>query len=963
MKKKLSLLFLALVATIGAWADVLTLTPSNGTYPSSSGNYVNSITFSTEPVITIAVNGGANNMDKRQTDSYLLWHSGTAGSSTYTITVTGDYVITAYSVTGEANTSAQTLTAGSVSHEFAVGTSSSFDVTSLNSSSVSFVQTGANASGLKITSISVTVEEISWTPSVEDAYLTIGGKATSISPVIETSDNSKWYILTQVRGGETPMYDAGTGNTLRRAATSITTTTLNGTSVSESAIYLIRFVNVGEGLYNVQFADGNWITSSLATTSSKASAGTYAFYFTNDAGALAWNLDSKSGQRVDNNGAGQTVAFWGSGENTATSGNNIWTLYETTVEVPTSTVTYIVKDGSDNVLFTSEPVATTNGANITTLPAEYQLTNFYTYNTVNVTISASGNTNVEFTATPKENPLVRYTADTSNPYYYNLNIRSQYLVYNSEATGQVTLQSTSEPFNANASWAFIGEPYAGFKVINKTKGTDYFLTYTSVVTGGNGGNNNIQFVAAADFNNRYWIIDNNTNGFVLRMKENTNIYFHHDNTHKLLRTCSTTEWSAVHNDAGSTLVASTDEDVLIALYDSMKDYTYSDAIGQYSAEGITAAEANATISSVGTAITNNMTSAYADAYAALNALQAKTSLNSPAAGFYRVKNVATNGYLYATAASGYTSTDRHVYANGNNSGAETIIQLAEHNGHLYMLTQGHEFGWIAQPSTGSGQVGYVRANGFDKYVNWLPGSAAGQIAFAICYGNGTGGYASYLTQGIYAVDTQDNAVIRGSDYTEDAAQWIFEPVETLTVPLNDGGDGIYYATFCVPFDVNFGTSAAAFTLSKDGTTLETTEVPDNTVPAGTPVLLVGEGNSATATIGSNYSNAPVSGTALTGNYFAIPFDGATNYVLGTDGTKVGFFHWNGDVLKANRAYIAGEAAGGAKGFYLDDSFATAIQKLTDAADGNAIYYDLSGRRVAEPKQGLYIVNGKKVVVK
>lgn len=195
-----------------------------------------------------------------------------------------------------------------------------------------------------------------------------------------------------------------------------------------------------------------------------------------------------------------------------------------------------------------------------------------------------------------------------------------------------------------------------------------------------------------------------------------------------------------------------------------------------------------------------------------------------------------------------------------------------------------------------------------------------------------------------------------------ATSWYLEKVSELPITLNGPVEGSYYATFCVPFEVTLDDATTAYTLSKGETELTMTEV-SGPVAAGTPVLLVGTYNSATATIGSDYAATPVSGTALTGNYFAIPFDGTTNYVLGTDGTKVGFFHWDGTTLKANRAYIAGEAAGGAKGFYLDDSFATAIQKLTDAADGNAIYYDLSGRRVAEPKQGLYIVNGKKVVVK
>ena len=637
---------------------------------------------------------------------------------------------------------------------------------------------------------------------------------------------------------------------------------------------------------------------------------------------------------------------------------------------PSYFVTYIVKDGSNNVLFTSESVATTNGAHITTLPAEYQLTNFYEYNTVDVTISATGNTDVVFTATPKAEPLVKYTADTSNPYYYNLNIRSQYLVYNSEATGQVTLQSTSEPFNANASWAFIGEPYAGFKVINKTKGTDYFLTYTSVVTGGNSGNNNIQFVEAGEFNNRYWIVDKNTGGFCLRMKENTNIYFHHDNNKKFLRTCSVSEWSAVHNDAGSTIVASTDEDVLIALYDSMKDYTFGTAFGQYNTTDpsiVTNEQATSTIAGVGAAIASSMTAAYADCYSALNTLAANIALVTPTAGFYRLKNVATNGYLYATAASSYTSTDRYVYANGNNSGAETIIQLVEHNGHLYMLNQGHEFGWIAaQSSTGSGEVGYVKANGFDKYVNWLPGTAAGQIAFAICYGNGTGGYASYLTQGIYAVDTNDDAVIRGIDYKADAAQWVFEEATTATVAMHSDGADIatYYATFCAPFSYTVsGAKAYTMAVGKTSDYLVPTEVVDE-VPAGTPVLLKGEEATATLTLGSDYASTPVAGSALTGTYFAKTID-SDDYVLGIDEGVVGFYRWTSSELGANRAYVDSPAASPAdvKGFVINWGDAVGIKNLMDVQSENHVIYNLAGQRVEKLQRGVNIVNGKKVIVK
>ena len=631
---------------------------------------------------------------------------------------------------------------------------------------------------------------------------------------------------------------------------------------------------------------------------------------------------------------------------------------------PSYTVTYKVQDEGGNILFTSDPVGTTLGANITTLPAEYQITAFYNYNNIDLTVS-DANTTAVFTATLKDDAPVKFTTDATNPYYYNLNIRSQYLVYDAGATGEVTLQTSSEPFNANASWAFIGEPYAGFKVINKTKGTGSYLTYTSIVTGGNSGNNNIQFVAAGDFTNQYWNIDTNTGGFCLRMKENPSIYFHHDYTYKFLRTCSVSEWSTVHNDAGSTIIASTDEDVLFALYDSMKDWLFGTSIGQMNttdAAVVTNEVATSTVSSVGTAISAAQTADYPSAYEALVKVRDNVALVTPDAGFYRLKNVATDKYLNATAVSGYLNTNKYVFANGDNTSAATVIRLQEGEGGIYMYNQGYGFGWVdASKSAGAG-LGYLTSIA-DKYVNWFPGKAANQIAFAICLGNGTGDYASYLTKGIYTADTGDESVVGGTDYTANAAQWVVEEATSATVNLNSDGAATptYYATFCAPFSYTVS-GATAYTLAESGDYLVPTPV-DGKVAAGTPVLLKGTASTATLTIvGTDYAETP--GTnGLTGTYLAKTINGTTDYVLGINAGVVGFYHWDSSNLSANRAYLASTTS--VKGFAINwDGETDGISAVDNgqSAKGETIY-TLSGQRVSKPTRGLYIVNGKKVVIK
>lgn len=653
---------------------------------------------------------------------------------------------------------------------------------------------------------------------------------------------------------------------------------------------------------------------------------------------------------------------------------------------PSYTVTYIVKDGNDNVLFTSAPIPASNGANITTLPTVYQIPDFYTYNTVDVTISATGNTDVVFTATPKAEPLVKYTADASNPYYYNLNIRSKYLVYNSTATGEVTLQEQSEPFNANASWAFIGEPYAGFKVINKAKGTDYFLTYTSVVTGGNSGNNNIQFVASDEFENRYWVIDKNTGGFVLRMKENTNIYFHHQNSENngFLRTCSVSEWSAVHNDAGSTIVASTDEDVLISLYNDMKEYYFGTAIGQYNtidkALATNEQAANA-ITEVGKAIAESRTSEYANYYTALNLLSHNISLVTPTAGYYRLRNVATGKYLTSLKTTGYASTEKAVFANGDATSAATVIELVEkEDGKLYMYNQSHGFGWVVAGGEVGGGLAYV-TNSPDKYVNWFGGKEAGQVAFAICYGNGTGSYASYLKKGIFTA-AEDESVIGGTDNNADAAQWIVEQATSFDVTITDAG----YATMYVPFNVTMPEGITAYTGTIIKNMLSMTEVADGIVPAATPVVLKAEPGTYQITIGIEepmpenslkvYQNSvdggkalarrradtTVGDNALKGTFE--PIEAAGKYVLAKpEGKDVCFYQAESGQIAPGKAYL--EINAEVKEFFMDfDGNATAIANVNANGNvNNAVIYNMAGQRLSKMQKGINIVNGRKVVNK
>ena len=78
----------------------------------------------------------------------------------------------------------------------------------------------------------------------------------------------------------------------------------------------------------------------------------------------------------------------------------------------------------------------------------------------------------------------------------------------------------------------------------------------------------------------------------------------------------------------------------------------------------------------------------------------------------------------------------------------------------------------------------------------------------------------------------------------------------------------------------------------------------------------------------------------------------------------------GNALGAFRAYfeIPADNGQGAREFVLnadDESTQTGIghTEITEITEKADAIYDLQGRRVENPKKGLYIVNGRKVVIK
>lgn len=277
-------------------------------------------------------------------------------------------------------------------------------------------------------------------------------------------------------------------------------------------------------------------------------------------------------------------------------------------------------------------------------------------------------------------------------------------------------------------------------------------------------------------------------------------------------------------------------------------------------------------------------------------------------------------------------------------------------------------------------------------------------------GNGSG----FVSSGVIATGTTDEVTIEiegGSntlypvyfiinpavELTEEATNYTPVAATDATVSLIRTLSASYYNTFCVPFDIDltdensplYGADVQEFD-NVTGSILKFKAVT-GTMDAGTPYLVkpaanvvnpvftgvtVKEVESTTVSIAN--SESPGVNFQFKGTYNKVTLaTDKTEQFLNTSGT----FSYPSDTehatMKGLRAYFIIPAS------VINNSDGAPELSISldggeeDVADGNTTvidgieyknvkdgeYYNLAGQRVAQPSKGLYIVNGKKYIVK
>lgn len=594
---------------------------------------------------------------------------------------------------------------------------------------------------------------------------------------------------------------------------------------------------------------------------------------------------------------------------------------------PSYTVTYVVKDALGNTIFASAPQPTELGAEITSLPDEYKRT-YYTYNEVDVTISEN-KTTVEFTAT-WEGPF-EISANFSTAHWYDMAMRGTWYVTSAvkdanDGDAYVTQNANTMGLVEDSyQWAFLGDGYNGFRIINKAEGEFKSFGYTEA----NKTNAGIPTVMDYTEGDHRWNIVASTNtsvpagSFCLNVP-GTNLYINQFGG----AGGKVKFWDSTNNvgDPGSAFT-------IFDVPTNFANYVV-DEITPYFPE--TDAKyfvwTDAAKNAIGYNDNYKTECSFAQYKSMKEALTPEfiadiTNYVLPETGYYTLKNMKYNTYM------GIDPSDANMYGNyATASAAKQIVKLTKTGDATYTIGLMGKFA----PATVAMSTQVTATAEAGTYTVSVP--TIGYGAFSV---NPSEQYA--------ALHCDAQGVIVGWEVSSDGSQWTVEDATSIDLTIGDAG----YATAYLPFPVTAPQGVTVYTGELENTWLKLNALT-GTIPTETAVILQGEANTYTFNIAAEAE--PVSGNFLLGTLEPIAATG--KYVLAKpEGQAVGFYKAESGNIAAGKAYLDLEA--GVKAIFFTDG-ATGIANVEKSLENGAIY-NVSGQRVNKALKGIYIVSGKKVV--
>ena len=345
------------------------------------------------------------------------------------------------------------------------------------------------------------------------------------------------------------------------------------------------------------------------------------------------------------------------------------------------------------------------------------------------------------------------------------------------------------------------------------------------------------------------------------------------------------------------------------------------------------------------------------------------TLNQPTPGkLYRFKGKVTGKYMCAATANAQMS----------------MVQNFDNPGVIFQLKEGETIDGQTGYKFLSYNTGYYTKN---THNNGALADAANSIKITASETAVNLGYYTLKANrtgntegdgiGTYLYDN-GNVVDRNGSYAANNCDWTIEEVTYLPVPINTTvGFGTLYSPVALKGEDTYYAQDQRlefyYGVKEENVggndKLRLTKLTGD-IPAENGFIVRYKGG-VNETTGCVYMKIADSAPALPGRNeltgtletVAKPTTG-TVYTLQNLNNTLGLYKYTGATVKGGKAYyllVDDEAA--SMGFVFDfEGQTTGVESIEVNAD-NQVIYDLSGRRVAKAGKGLYIINGKKVLVK
>ena len=333
------------------------------------------------------------------------------------------------------------------------------------------------------------------------------------------------------------------------------------------------------------------------------------------------------------------------------------------------------------------------------------------------------------------------------------------------------------------------------------------------------------------------------------------------------------------------------------------------------------------------------------AYEAINAAIANLPrLEVEAGKWYRIRNSErSNATLYLNPEASRVSTATSNVKNAN----QLFTFLPTGNDKEYYLYNGN-FQYMLGP-LGANETEPIVTTDNAAAGKWKIESTTTGLSSIICQNN-TGGHTGLHLAG-------DNTRLVPWTNNAEASLWYIEPVDEFALTINE------YAAVCMPFAMRLPEGVIAYTAGAPQTTdgveyIPLTECGTGVIAANTPVVLTAENGTYYIGVGGE-AEALEAENQLKGVLKAASVSGSNIYTLknGEFAKRTG----SSGTITANTAYYTADS--NAATLTMKKGEETGIEEVKGESGKVKGIYDLQGRKVEKPTKGIYIIDGKKVLVK